>query len=105
MAARNSKEPIRFPCHKEFLFFNFPVTKKKKKTENLTTFQRKKRLKATAFWACDLCNLQNMALRKVSHFGSLFYYYPKQQILNKGPPHFLSANNGCQLCSAVRSFR
>ena len=99
------KNQLGFPVTKNFYFLISLLQKKKKKTENLTTFQRKKRLKATAFWACDLCNLQNMALRKVSHFGSLFYYYPKQQILNKGPPHFLSANNGCQLCSAVRSFR
>ena len=42
MATRNGKESIMFPCHKEFLFFNFPVTQKKKKTENLTKFQREK---------------------------------------------------------------
>lgn len=67
MAARNGKEPIIFPCHKEFLFFNFPVNQKK--TDNLTTFQRKKKAdsKLWASWACDLCNVQNVALRTVPH--------------------------------------
>lgn len=64
MATRNGKESIMFPCQQEFLFFNFPVTKKKKK-DWVTKFQREKNKtdsKLWASWVCDLCNLHECDL-------------------------------------------
>ena len=71
MTTRNGKEPIMFPCHKEFLFFNFPVTKNEKKKDWKSNYVSKGKNKTDsklwASWACDLCNLHNMALKTVLH--------------------------------------